>query len=75
MHADLCSLGFEGSYDRVAAFAGQRKVDQLDGEQRNSKGLNFDHPPEFAKHVEPTLPSEGDVVRVSPCDGTPLRLD
>jgi len=30
MHIDLCALGYEGSYDRVAAFARQWKVDQLE---------------------------------------------
>jgi len=29
MHLDLRALGYEGSYDRVAAFARQWKVDQL----------------------------------------------
>jgi len=38
MHADLCALGFEGSYDRVAAFARQWKVDQLDRVNAASKG-------------------------------------
>ena len=38
MHADLCSLGFNGSYDRVAAFARQWKVDQLDRVKAASKG-------------------------------------
>jgi hypothetical protein len=38
MHADLCVLGFEGSYDRVAAFARQWKVDQLDRVNAASKG-------------------------------------
>ncbi|WP_016834597.1 IS21 family transposase [Herbaspirillum lusitanum] len=46
MHADLCVLGFEGSYDRVAAFARQWKVDQLDRVNAASKGtyipLSFD---------------------------------
>jgi hypothetical protein len=27
IHVDLCELGFEGSYDRVAAFARQWRVD------------------------------------------------
>jgi len=30
IHADLCALGFEGSYDRVAAFARQWRLDQQD---------------------------------------------
>jgi transposase len=38
IHADLCSLGFNGSYDRVAAFARQWKVDQLDRVKAASKG-------------------------------------
>ena len=38
LHADLCSLGFEGSYDRVAAFARQWKVDQLGRVNSASKG-------------------------------------
>ena len=38
MHADLCALGFNGSYDRVAAFARQWKVDQLDRVKAASKG-------------------------------------
>jgi len=38
MHAGLCVLGFEGSYDRVAAFARQWKVDQLDRGNAARKG-------------------------------------
>jgi transcriptional regulator with XRE-family HTH domain len=38
LHADLCVLGFEGSYDRVAAFARQWKVDQLGRVNSASKG-------------------------------------
>ena len=38
IHADLCELGFEGSYDRVAAFARQWRVDQLDRVNSASKG-------------------------------------
>jgi len=38
IHADLRSLGFVGSYDRVAAFARQWKVDQLDRVKSASKG-------------------------------------
>ena len=37
MHIDLCALGFEGSYDRVAAFARQWKVDQLERVNSASK--------------------------------------
>jgi hypothetical protein len=43
MHADLCVLGFEGSYDRVAAFARQWKVDQLDRVNAASKGTANQH--------------------------------
>src|SRR5450830_872899 len=43
MHADLCVLGFEGSYDRVAAFARQWKVDQLDRVNAASKGTMTHH--------------------------------
>src|SRR5450830_1930081 len=46
MHVDLRSLGYEGSYDRVAAFARQWKVDQLERVNSASKGtyipLSFD---------------------------------
>ncbi|RQO35656.1 hypothetical protein DBR37_04555 [Herminiimonas sp. KBW02] len=28
-HIDLCALGFDGSYDRVSAFARRWKVDQF----------------------------------------------
>nr|WP_238534054.1 helix-turn-helix domain-containing protein [Herbaspirillum lusitanum] len=46
MHADLCVLGFEGSYDRVAALARQWKVNQLDRgqfcQQRNTLSRNAD---------------------------------
>ncbi len=42
MHADLCVLGFEGSYDRVAAFARQWKVDQLDRVNAASKGTTME---------------------------------
>ena len=41
MHADLCVLGFEGSYDRVAAFARQWKMDQLDRVNAASKGTTI----------------------------------
>jgi transcriptional regulator with XRE-family HTH domain len=37
MHIDLCALGFEGLYDRVAAFARQWKVDQLERGNSASK--------------------------------------
>ncbi|AON56335.1 transposase [Herbaspirillum seropedicae] len=40
MHADLCALGFDGSYDRVAAFARHWKVDQLDRVSSPSKGTS-----------------------------------
>jgi hypothetical protein len=36
----LCALGFEGSYDRVAAFARQWKVDQLERVNSASKSTN-----------------------------------
>jgi len=38
MHIDLCALGFEGSYDRVAAFARQWRLDQLERVNFASKG-------------------------------------
>lgn len=44
IHADLCSLGFNGSYDRVAAFARQWKVDQLDRVKAASKGTDSRQP-------------------------------
>ena len=37
MHIVLCALGYEGSYDRVAAFARQWKVDQLERVNSASK--------------------------------------
>lgn len=37
MHLDLRALGYEGSYDRVAAFARQWKVDQLERVNSASK--------------------------------------
>ncbi len=40
MHIDLCALGFEGSYDRVAAFARQWKVDQLERVNSASKSTS-----------------------------------
>lgn len=40
MHADLRLLGFDGSYDRVAAFARQWKLDQLDRVSSASKGTD-----------------------------------
>jgi transcriptional regulator with XRE-family HTH domain len=40
MHLDLCALGFEGSYDRVAAFARQWKLDQLERVNSASKGTH-----------------------------------
>ncbi len=41
MHIDLCALGFEGSYDRVAAFARQWKVDQLERVNSASKSTKM----------------------------------
>ena len=41
MHADLCVLGFEGSYDRVAASDRQWKADQLDRINSVSKGTDY----------------------------------
>ncbi len=38
IHMDLCALGFEGSYDRVAAFARQWRVDQQERVNSASKG-------------------------------------
>jgi transcriptional regulator with XRE-family HTH domain len=40
MHIDLCLLGYEGSYDRVAAFARQWKVDQLERVNSASKSTS-----------------------------------
>jgi predicted transcriptional regulator len=40
MHIDLCALGYEGSYDRVAAFARQWKVDQLERVNSASKSTH-----------------------------------
>jgi len=37
LHADLCALGFEGSYDRVAVFARQWRRTQLARQQQASK--------------------------------------
>jgi hypothetical protein len=41
IHLDLCSLGFEGSYDRVAAFARKWRVDQLERVNSASKGTHL----------------------------------
>ena len=38
IHSDLCSLGFEGSYDRVAAFARQWRMGQQERVNLASKG-------------------------------------
>jgi transcriptional regulator with XRE-family HTH domain len=43
MHLDLRALGYEGSYDRVAAFARRWKVDQLERVNSASKSTNFLH--------------------------------
>ena len=43
MHLDLRALGYEGSYDRVAAFARQWKVDQLERVNSASKGTHHCH--------------------------------
>ena len=43
MHIDLCALGFEGSYDRVAAFARQWRLDQLERVNFASKGTRSVH--------------------------------
>ena len=40
MHLDLRALGYEGSYDRVAAFARQWKVDQLERVNAASKSTH-----------------------------------
>jgi hypothetical protein len=45
MHLDLCALGYEGSYDRVAAFARQWKVDQLARVNAASKSTTMDANP------------------------------
>ena len=37
MHADLCALGFDGSYDRVAVFARHWRRQQLEQKQEISK--------------------------------------
>ena len=37
MHADLCALGFEGSYDRVAVFAREWRRQQLESSKGASK--------------------------------------
>lgn len=42
MHLDLRALGYEGSYDRVAAFARQWKVDQLERVNSASKSTGSD---------------------------------
>jgi hypothetical protein len=38
LYLDVRALGYEGSYDRVAAFARQWKVDQLTRVNSESKG-------------------------------------
>jgi len=38
IHADLCALGFTGSYDRVAAFARRWRQEQLQQSKAASKG-------------------------------------
>lgn len=38
IHVDLRSLGYEGSYDRVTAFARQWEVEQLETVNSASKG-------------------------------------
>jgi hypothetical protein len=43
MHLDLRALGFDGAHDRVAAFARQSKVDQL--ERSNSASKSTDKSP------------------------------
>lgn len=44
MHIDLCALEFEGSYDRVAAFARQWRLDQLERVNFASKGTGIGPP-------------------------------
>jgi transposase len=56
MHIDLCALGFEGSYDRVAAFARQWKVDQL--ERVNSASKSTDDVTLSGTNASKTLLSE-----------------
>ncbi|MFZ6874711.1 hypothetical protein ACO0LF_21845, partial [Undibacterium sp. Di27W] len=41
LHLDLKELGFEGSYDRVAAFARKWKVDQTDRVNSASKRTEY----------------------------------
>ena len=41
LHLELRSLGYEGSYDRVAAFARRWKVDQLERVNSASKSTGF----------------------------------
>ena len=72
LHLELRSLGYEGSYDRVAAFARRWKVDQLERVNSASKStrvreMNDGNMPYSEKHfsvevkrsilVEPYLPS------------------
>jgi len=48
MHLDLHSFGYEGSYDRVAAFGRQWKLDQLERINLASKGTQITQNPRTA---------------------------
>ena len=52
MHIDLCALGYEGSYDRVAAFARQWKVDQLERVNSASKSTYI---PDFVAEADSAI--------------------
>jgi len=55
LHLELRSLGYEGSYDRVAAFARRWKVDQL--ERVNSASKSTRYVPSWAIFSVSTPPS------------------
>ena len=52
MHIDLCALGYEGSYDRVAAFARQWKVDQLERVNSASKSTIHTIPANLPSRIQ-----------------------
>jgi AcrR family transcriptional regulator len=67
IHLDLCSLGFEGSYDRVAAFARKWRVDQLARVNSASKGTT--------RASRSSSPCYGDVFRTGFSNRTAIHGD
>jgi len=67
MHADLCALGFDGPYDRVAVFARHCRRQQLGQKQAVSKHTYI--PLQFAPAVRPSNLTGAKIGRSLPANG------